>query len=497
MWLKEFKNNKGIICYSDIGELAERYPTEYDLLKKWNIESTLLVPLVIDEKVVGYLGVDNYTKNESNKGLLNSIEHFISSELTRKRVLEKQQYLSEHDILTGLYNRNMYDSYCLELKTDSLLSLGIVYTSVNGLKVINERFGLVYGNSILVFLGSTLQEFFPGGSSFRYDGDEFITFVENCTQDSLIESVENFRKKCNETFENSISAGYSWMETDISVDSLFKHAEKMLQHYKTEMKVLKKNSNDSINKIYKDLRDAIDRGVFTVYLQPKESTERKKVMGAEALVRMVHPKYGIIPPEKFVPLLESENLIQYIDLFVFEQVCKMLQKWSLEGKEMMVISVNFSRGTLLETNLIKTINAIQTKYGIPRHYIEIEITESLGDVDRDLMIRMGRTISKEGYILSLDDFGAKYSNISILSAVNFNVLKMDKTLINDVFSNARSKVIIQNFLTSCKKLGIKTVAEGVETAEQYAVLKEMGFESIQGYYINKPMSEKDFEKKYL
>ena len=148
MWLKEFKNNKGIICYSDIGELAERYPTEYDLLKKWNIESTLLVPLVIDEKVVGYLGVDNYTKNESNKGLLNSIEHFISSELTRKRVLEKQQYLSEHDILTGLYNRNMYDSYCLELKTDSLLSLGIVYTSVNGLKVINERFGLVYGNSI-------------------------------------------------------------------------------------------------------------------------------------------------------------------------------------------------------------------------------------------------------------------------------------------------------------------------------------------------------------
>ena len=164
---------------------------------------------------------------------------------------------------------------------------------------------------------------------------------------------------------------------------------------------------------------------------------------------------------------------------------------------MIIISVNFSRKTLLEENLLETINAIQEKYGIPRQYIEIEITESLGEVDRDSMIHMGKKISKEGYLLTLDDFGSKYSNISILSAVTFNVLKIDKSLVKDVFSNPRSKVIVRNFIDSCRSLGINTVAEGVETMEQYEVLKEMGCDCIQGYFINKPLSVVDFEKKYI
>ena len=294
MWIKEFKNNKRILCYPDITELADRYPVEVDILKQWNIQSVLLVPLIIADTIVGFLGIDNYTKNEDNRGLLNSIEHFISSEITRKQELEKQQYLSEHDILTGLYNRNMYESYCLELKSDSLSSLGIVYTSVTGLKVINERFGPVYGNSILVFIGSALQEYFPGGASFRYDGDEFITFVENCTQEALIESVENFHRKGNKTFENNIAVGYSWMDTDISVESLLKNADQMLLQNKTKIKVMKENGTDFIKKIYDDLKKSINEGVFQVYFQPKESIGRKKIVGAEALIRMIHPQYGII-----------------------------------------------------------------------------------------------------------------------------------------------------------------------------------------------------------
>lgn len=235
---------------------------------------------------------------------------------------------------------------------------------------------------------------------------------------------------------------------------------------------------------------------FEVWLQPKIPVNGRGGLQAEALIRYRHPEEGILPPGQFVPPLENLRLIYLIDLFVFEETARLLAAW--KGRyELPVISLNFSRYTLARDDLMARMRAIAERYDFPFRNLEIEVTESVGDVERAAFLKACAAIRAEGFGLSLDDFGAEHSNVAILAAVKFDAVKLDKSIIDRLLSCQRNQIITQEFLRTCRKLGAQSVAEGVETQEQLDALTKLGCDYVQGYYFDKPLAQAAFEEKYL
>lgn len=180
---------------------------------------------------------------------------------------------------------------------------------------------------------------------------------------------------------------------------------------------------------------------------------------------------------------------------MFEEVLRIQHKWKEEGRTLMPISLNFL--VLLEPGVVENLLSISQKYDVPNEMVEIEITESLGDFRAETIKQIGNNILQAGYRLSLDDFGAKYSNLAILSWLKFSVLKLDKSLVDHIVSNEMNRSIIAHVISLCQKYKIEVVAEGVEADIQLKELRDLGCGSIQGYLINKPIPVSDFESIYF
>lgn len=219
--------------------------------------------------------------------------------------------------------------------------------------------------------------------------------------------------------------------------------------------------------------------------------------GAEALIRLRDEEKGVISPGSFLPAIERAGLIRHIDLFVLESVCKMICKWLKEGWKPFPISLNYSRATILEPDILEETNRIVERYGVPKELLEIEITESIGSIDNMSLKKIVEQFADSGYGIALDDYGAEYSNVYVLYSLRLNTLKLDRRIINDIYHDEKAKIVVENVIDVCKKFQIKSVAEGVETKEHLEVLREMSCDIIQGYYINKPLPEDEFYEKYI
>ena len=328
---------------------------------------------------------------------------------------------------------------------------------------------------------------------FRYDND---TFYIICV-DSI---YQEFKKKINNTIKDIaklrsgfVSIGFTWSDVDLNIDLFLKHAEELMKLNTITNEEIK---DDLLETKLENLNEAINLNWFEVYLQPKFNSKDGTIYGAEALLRINHPEFGIISPANFIPLLEKEKLIGMVDLFVFEQICKLIKRWKLEKRKMLPISVNYSRITVLENGILKKTLALLKKYKIDPKLIEIEITESVGNLEKQTIANIAKSFINNGLHLALDDFGAEYSNLNTLATIPFYTVKLDKSLINDVVTNERNKVLVENVILTCKKLNMLTVVEGVETELQYQEVKNIGCDFVQGYYFEKPIKIIDFEEKY-
>ena len=241
--------------------------------------------------------------------------------------------------------------------------------------------------------------------------------------------------------------------------------------------------------VKKDIED----GMFFVYLQPKVDYSNDRCYGAEALVRYAKPDNLA----NVIDCLEKSRNIKYMDLFVLENVCKMLIRWKKEGYNLIPVSCNFSRISLLEEDMPERINAIVESYGVPKDMIEIEITESVGEMEHEMVTRIANKLHTAGFRIAMDDFGTKYSNVSILSSMKFDVIKLDRSMVYNIDKNIASRTILRHLVEMCTDLGVECIAEGVETKEQAEYLKEMGCNHIQGYLYSKPVNIESFEQVYM
>lgn len=252
--------------------------------------------------------------------------------------------------------------------------------------------------------------------------------------------------------------------------------------------------NISTNKFIEDnMNHALESGEFVMYLQPKCNISDGKVIGAEALVRWIMRGNTVVPPNDFVPVFEKNGFIVKMDEYIWEQACRQIHSWMEAGITPIPISVNVSRRHLSNTSFIAVLDQLIEKYEIPRHYLEIEITETVNEAG----IAESMTLLKEkGYTLLMDDFGSGYSSLNTLKDTQFDVIKIDRSFLNDFISSGRGKKIVEHTIGMARDIGLDMVAEGVESKEQADFLQTCGCTTAQGFYYAKPMPVEEFNKKY-
>lgn len=240
-----------------------------------------------------------------------------------------------------------------------------------------------------------------------------------------------------------------------------------------------------------NMKKALQNHEFVMFLQPKFSISQNEMVGAEALVRWIHPERGMIAPMEFVPLFEQNGFVVKMDQYIWEEACRTVRAWIEEGLSPIPISVNVSRRHLKDSEFVSVLNRLVETYDIPKQYLEIEITETVEEEE----IGSGISLLKDsGFKLLMDDFGSGFSSLNMLKDTKFDVIKMDQGFLRDFIGSDRGKRIVEHTIQMSRDIGLDMVAEGVETKEQAMFLKECGCDTAQGYYYAKPMALEEFNK---
>lgn len=432
----------------------------------------------------------------------------IAANITKQVELENRiNYLNKMDELTGAGNRRSYLDRLSRIDECESGGIGILVTDIDRLRDVNDAYGCQWGDFILIHTAEVLKSIF-GEELYRIGEDEFMAFgtdMDEARFESVVKELTE-RAKWDEQFQVSLGASYYDGERDIEYH-ISAANEKMnlakLYHYsESEDQILEGTPSENGGKYQtvrsEKLKAEIQGERFQLFLQPQISLKSGEIGGAEALVRYIDEKGNIIYPNAFIDKYETEGLIRYIDMYMLEGVCRLLAKWQLSGKQKLNISVNFSRVTLIEDNIVKKMKTICEKHKVPPSMVKIEITESVGVLGRRELEHLLISLQRAGFSISLDDFGSRYSDLAILSIANFDEIKLDKSLVDKIESKGKSRTIAEYILHMCMDLELThTVAEGIETVPQREIFKQYGCELGQGYLFDRPMPVEDFERKYI
>ena len=450
----------------------------------------------ISEDTTSVLAVVGVHRGGCTLDLMRALLPYIPQAIALQKLQKQQEYLSYHDDLTGLLNRNSLVDYLANVDAAGLKSLGALSVDINGLKNFNKEFGREYGDEVVVRVGEVLQEHFHSGEVYRLTGDEYLVLAADISYEDFTKQIYAAHTKLDNISLGLVAMGYAWEKVDIDMDKLVNNAEVMMRDEKKKYyKNLKKGHHEPI--IKQDLLDDLEQKNFIVCLVPKIDTATGEVAGAEAVVRYHHKDLGIVDPGKYINLLEETKLSHYLDLYVFEEVCRTLHRWELEGLPMIPVAVNFAGATLKQESIADRMLRLIEKYHVLCEYLEVEVSESGSYMNQEMLAETSSKIRKANVRVILDHFGAKDSSFSILSLMEFDGLKLDKSLITNIVGNMRSRIVAQAVIDVCRQLGATVQASGVETQDQLNVLKELGCDYAQGTLFNKPITIDTFEVRYL
>lgn len=422
------------------------------------------------------------------------LPYAIQSVLLYKKQ-KQQEYLSYHDDLTGVLNRNSFVKYMAEAKPD-LTSLGAISIDINGLKNFNKEFGREYGDEVVIRVAEILEEYFRGGMVYRLTGDEFLVLCENISFDEFMKQQQSAMERLNMVSLGLAAVGYAWEKPDISVDDLVLRAETMMQEEKQKYyKNLKKGHHEPV--IKQDLLQDLEQGNFIVCLIPKMDIGTMEVVGAEAVVRYQHKDLGVLNPTKYVRLLEQTRLSHYLDLYVFEQVCHILNRWEEKGYPLIPVSVNFAPSTLCQVDMEEKLQSIMEQQGTHCEYLEVEVTEAGDVMNQEMLIETAGKIRRANVRVVLDHFGSQASSLSVLGGMEFDGLKLDDGVVEQIVGSSRMRTLAKAVIDVCHQFGSLVMASGVETQDQLNVLGELGCDYAQGSLFNKAITAETFEVRYL
>ena len=443
------------------------------------------------------------------------VEHTININESQNQVNELNKelaYLSMHDILTDLPNRLNLKEKIQNVLIDAeknAKKFAVIFLDLDHFKNINDTLGHDIGDALLKRVAAMLKESVSQDTLIaRIGGDEFIMVVSDFNdQNELVPTINNllnnFRKDLlikGYLLRLSASIGVSLYPDDAqNVKDLMKYADIAMYKAKGDgrdnFSFFSQELNTKVHTevyIVNDMQRAFAEGEFQLYYQPKVDALSGKIIGAEALLRWQHKQKGFIPPSLFIPLAENTGFILNLGKFVIQNSTQAIKRFSSLGFKDLSISINVSTRQFQNSNLYQDLKESIEYNAIDPTQLGIEITESVILKYVENTLNALREIKKLGVSVYIDDFGTGYSSLSYLKKFPIDILKIDKSFVDDIADDESGKSLVNTILSMGKSLHLKTVAEGVETKEQYEFLRDNGCDAIQGYYFAKPMPEDEF-----
>ena len=429
----------------------------------------------------------------------------VTEEVEARRHIE---YLSKHDALTGLPNRARLQEFLdgkLKVAPTQEHPLVMLCLDLDRFKPVNDLFGHAAGDHVLNEVSVRLSECVSSGDLVaRIGGDEFVLIVTDIrSQDEvetlcrlLINSIEQPIMINGQNVFVSASIGIAIAPIDANqATELLRYADIALYEAKTGGRNTWRFYVGAMNAriierrlLESDLRYAIKHGELRLHYQPRFRISDGQVVGAEALVRWQHPERGLIPPDTFIPIAEETGLIVPLSNWVLNTACSSATQWSND----VFVSVNLSSAEFQRGNVVERIQQILSETGLDPARLELELTESVMLEDAAGALEIMRTLKRLGVRLSMDDFGTGYSSLSYLRSFPFDGLKIDRSFVNRLGENDDDKSIIQAVVALGRALSLTVTAEGIETAEQFELLKAICCDEGQGYFLSLPMETEKF-----
>ena len=415
---------------------------------------------------------------------------------------------AEKDDLTDLYTREFFQEYIRQIDGSGHGSqMDAIVLNIEHFHMLNEMFGRKTGDSVLKKISDMVTDMLGEGVCIgcRPDADYFYFYLEHRdSYDEVFKALSEELSGISKIPGVRMRLGvYQNVDTNISIEDRFDHAkyacDRIRGDYNRQISFYSKEENEKDlyhEQLINDIDNAISNRDLVVFYQPKYGIQcdEPELRSAEALIRWRHPKYGMISPGDFIPLFESNGLIQKLDHFVWEEAARQIRKWKDEYGITVPVSVNVSRVDIYDAQLEDRLVRILKDNDLDAKELMLEITESAYADDAKGLTDVVTKLRESGFRIEMDDFGSGYSSLNMITEIPIDVLKMDMKFIRNMNKDAKSLKLVELVIEIADYLGVPVVAEGVEDKSQVDQLKSMGCELIQGYYFSKPVPPEEFNK---
>ncbi|WP_345992050.1 EAL domain-containing protein [Sulfurimonas sp. HSL-1716] len=434
----------------------------------------------------------------------------IKEDITEKKYSQERIHrLANFDSLTGLPNRLQLEEltqYVINTAKRNNEHFAIMFLDLDHFKDINDTLGHSVGDNLLVEMAKRFESVLRDVDTVaRLGGDEFIFLLPKTDMngvqkvaDKLLLVIDKPFKIDSHELMVTASIGIAIYPQDgLDQETLAKNADAAMYMAKKEGRnkyyfytnILQKDFSRNLQ-LSNALHHAIDNNELSLVYQPQFSMTKGCVIGAEALLRWKHPEFGNIEPAEFIPLAEESGKILSIGEWVLKEAIVQAKKWQQKDPTSFIMAVNISSIQFRQMNFVQKVTTILDEIGLPPECLELELTEAVAMHSYDVM----DNLHEQGIRMSIDDFGTGYSSLSYLKKLKVSKLKIDQSFIHDIWTDPDDKAIVSAIINMSNRLGIRTIAEGVETAEQLQYLREQGCDEVQGYYYSEPLSPEEFEK---
>ncbi|MDD3252437.1 MAG: EAL domain-containing protein [Lachnospiraceae bacterium] len=423
-------------------------------------------------------------------------------------LLNRIRYISQRDKLTGIYNRDYFlEQTQMMRQYNPEVLFALIRMDIDRFRLFNASFGKKAGDDLLKRFAAAIREELQGVEHCTYGRIESDVFCICAPYDRerLLRRIQEVSEQAHGFFEKyrlELSFGiYIMDKAEVDIETAYSYTSEAGKKCKEDVRLTYVFYDDTMHhrqirerQILNEMETAIQERQFHVYLQPKYSLAENAPCGAEALVRWAHPEHGLIPPGNFIPVFEENGFIDRLDYYMWENVCQLLSKWLKSGRRVDPVSVNVSRISMYNPNVVQDLIALADRYQVPHELLQLEITESAYMSNPELMKYVIGCLRNSGFTMLMDDFGSGYSSLNTLKDIDMDILKIDMKFLPSGDRHVKCEKILASVTRMADWLGMPVIVEGVETQEQLDFLISIGCGYVQGYYFAKPMPVEEYEK---
>jgi diguanylate cyclase (GGDEF)-like protein/PAS domain S-box-containing protein len=439
----------------------------------------------------------------------------VFHDVTEARAMTTEiSHIAQHDILTDLPNRLLLKdriTQAIVAARRNHTKVAVLFLDLDGFKDINDSLGHAVGDNVLQSVAKCLVSCVRSSDTVsRLGGDEFVVLLSGIKQPSdagiaarkILAAITASHTFDLHDLQLMASIGLStYPEDGQDAESLLKNADTAMYQGKKRGHNNYQFFNQDMNTrtierqtIEADLRGALKRQEFVLHYQPKVNLQTRRIAGAEALIRWLHPDRGLVSPLQFIPAAEESGLILPIGQWVLREACRQAQDWIGAGLHATPVAVNVSSLEFRSEGFLEGLRAILKDTRLDPHYLELELTESVLMQHAESSVSVLRTLKSIGVRLAVDDFGTGYSSLSYLKRFPIDSLKIDQSFVHDITTDTNGATIVSAVISMARSLRQCVIAEGVETEEQITFLQAYGCDEAQGYYFSKPVVAHEFAK---